>query len=146
MTTTRRPHGLIYGLLAVSLAINLVGVGYFAATGFKETKSRPPKTVERTIDFVAARYPDAVGEAVRKRLEARRDLLQGALAEMKDARRAARKTMGEEPLDRNRVEAAFANSREKVAKFQSLIHGAIVEALPDLPEPARASIDKNESE
>lgn len=146
MTRPRRPHGVIYGLLAGSLAINLIGFGYLGATGFKAEKTKPPRTVERTIDYVAARYPDPVGDAVRKRLEARRDALQNALAEMRDARRSARRAMSDEPLDKERVSAAFANSRDKAAKFQSVVHGAIVDALPDVTEPARASIDKNGAE
>lgn len=146
----RRPHGVIYALLAVSLAANLVGAGYFLGSGYNKkwgaARNKPPRTVESTIDFVSSRYPKSVGEAVRQKLEARRADIALALDEMKAARRETRKAIREEPLDKARIEAAFAASREKGGNFQRLIQGAIVEALPDVPESERGSIEKDEGD
>jgi uncharacterized membrane protein len=145
---SRRPHGVVYALLALSLAVNLVGAGYLVGWGYSKKwggeRHRPPRTVESTINFVASRYPKSVGEAVRQKLEARREEIAVALDEMKAARRETRQAIREQPLDKNRIEAAFAASREKAANFQRLIQTAIVEALPDLPESERGTIDKDE--
>lgn len=140
----RRPHGIVYALLAGSLALNLVAAGYFGYGSWRST--RGPRTIESTIDFIAKRYPKDVGDKVRDRLESKRIELGRALDEMKDARRATRRAMGEDPLDRARVEAAFANSRAKSEAFQKVIHAAILEALPELPKDKRGDIDPNESD
>lgn len=139
----RRPHGIVYALLAGSLALNLVAAGYF---GYGSWRSPGPRTIDGTIEFIAKRYPKDVGDKVRDRLESKRVELGRALDEMKDARRATRRAMGEDPLDRARVETAFANSREKSQAFQQVIHAAILEALPELPKDKRGDIDPNESD
>ncbi len=139
----RRPHGAIYGLLAASLALNLVGAGYL---GYVSLRPKPPRTVGSTIDFVSGRFPDAVGAAIREKLEARRPELSQALAEMKEARRATRDAMAAAPLDRARVEDAFALSRRKTEAFQKVVHGAIMDALPDVPPGDLAKIDRSDGE
>lgn len=139
----RRPHGFIYALLALSLAVNLIGAGYL---GYGSWRTKAPRSVDSTIDFIANRYPKGVGDKVRERLQAKRADIAQALDELKEARRATRRAMGEQPLERDRVEAAFAHSREKADAFSRLVHGAIVDALPELPEIERGGIDKNESD
>lgn len=137
----RRPHGLVYALLAVSLAVNLVGAGYL---GYGSFRHKPTRTVDSTIDFVASRYSKSIGVAVREKLEARRADLTVALDEMKAARRDTRRAIREQPLDKERVETAFATAREKSQSFQRLIQSAIVDALPDVPEKDRAAIEKDD--
>lgn len=148
MTTARRPHGLIYALLALSLAVNLIGAGYYLGSGFAEYRNgrhaKSPRTVESTIEFVASRYPKAVAATVRQKLEAKRPEIKVALDEMRAARRETRRAIKQEPLDKDRIEAAFAASRDKVAAFQRLVQGAIIEALPDLPESERGAIEKDD--
>lgn len=139
----RRRSGFVYGLLAVSLAVNLVGAGYL---GFVGLRPKPPRTVESTIGFVSARYPAAVGAAVREKLEARRSTLERALGEMKAARRATREAMSAKPLDTAKVDAAFAEARAKTADFQKVVHDAIVEALPGVPEAELAKVDRSEAD
>ncbi|GLK66720.1 periplasmic heavy metal sensor [Hansschlegelia plantiphila] len=139
---TRRPNSLLYALLAVSLAANLIGAGYLGFVGFRPKP--PPRTVETTINFVSGRYPPTVAKAVREKLEARRDELKNALDEMKIARRATRDAMSDVPFDAARVDAAFADARAKAADFQKVIHSAIIEALPDVAEGDRAKIDRSE--
>ena len=138
----RRAPGALYAVLAVSIALNLAAAGYFGVTRF-HSKS-PPRTVETTIGFISSRYPPSVGAVIREKLEARRDELAQALQEMKDARRATRDTMSQAPLDRAQVDAAFANARVKAANFQKVIHEAITEALPAVPEADRAKIDRGD--
>lgn len=133
----RRPHGIVYGLLGVSLALNLVGAGYLGFAGWR----KPNRTVESTIDFVTARYPSSVRQAVRDTLEDRRADLRTALQELRDARRGARDALSAPDIDRAKVDAAFAQSREKAAAFQSVIHAAIAEAVAKLPAAERAKID-----
>lgn len=134
---TRRPHGVVYGLLAASVAINLVGAGYLGYTGFRP---RPPKTVENTIDFVSGRYEGKAGEAIKDRLEAHRQELRSALDDMKDARRETRRTMRDTPFDKARVEAAFAAARDKGQAFQSVIHKSIVEGVSAVEQKDRDAI------
>lgn len=137
----RRPHGFIYALLIASLAVNLIGAGYF---GYGSWRTREPRTVDRTIDYIANRYPKGVGDKVRERLLAKRTEVATALDELKKARRDARHAMREQPLNRDRVEAALALSREKSSALQSVIHGAIVDALPEAPETERGGIESEE--
>lgn len=147
MTTTRRPHGLVYALLAVSLVANMVAAGYFLGAGFAEYSGKPPRTqrsVESTIEFVVGRYPESVRPTIRQKLEARRAEMKAALHEMRAARVETRKAIRQEPLDKGRIEKAFAASREKMTAFQSLIQGAIIEALPDLPQSERGKLEKDE--
>lgn len=139
----RRPHGFIYALLAVSLAANLVGAGYY---GYGSWRTKEPRGVDRTIDYIANRYPKGVGDKVRERLQAKRGDISTALDELKEARRATRHAMREKPLNRERVEAAFTKSREKSAALQSVIHGAILDALPDAPETERGGIQGDEAD
>jgi uncharacterized membrane protein len=136
----RRSSRLVYGLLAASVALNLAGAGFFAATWGRPGK--PPRTVDNTIAFVSERYPDGVRQAIQARLEARRDELGRALDEMKSTRRASRDAMSAEPLDPARVAAALATARDKGEAFQSVIHAAILEALPAASAAGRAEIGK----
>lgn len=140
--SVRRPHTIVFGVLAVSIALNLVAAGYIGFVGFRPKP--PPHTVETTIDFVTRRFPGPVAEAVRAKLEERRDELHRTLRAMKEARRATRDAMSDVPFDPERADAAFADARAKGADFQRVIHSAIVEALPGTPEAERAKIDRNE--
>jgi uncharacterized membrane protein len=137
----RRPRTLVYGLLAASLAINLIGAGYLGFVGFRPKP--PPRTAESTIDFVTRRFPGPVAEAVRAKLEERRDALRDALREMRAARRETRDAMSDAPFDAARAEAAFADARGKAADLQKVIHSAIIAALPGVPEAERAKIDRS---
>jgi uncharacterized membrane protein len=136
----RRPHGLIYGALAASLAVNLIGAGY---VGYTAWRPKPPRTVESTIAFVSGRYADPIGEAIRVRLEAERGALGTALKEMKQARRATRQAMAAEPFDRARLDALFEEARAKAAAFQRLLHGAIADATAEASPADRAKLDRS---
>ena len=144
---TRRPHGLVYGLLALSLAINLIAAGFVGYQQFSGTRGKGgkgPRNIETTIDFIASRYPKSVADKVRERLTQRQLEIGTALDEMRVARRATRRAMRLEPLNKPDVEAAFANLREKSAAFQKLVHAAIIDTLPDVPEADRDALDKPE--
>lgn len=145
---SRRPHGVVYALLALSLAVNLIGAGYYLGSGFAERRdvrhSKPPRTIESTIDFVSSRYPKPVAAAVKAKLETRRDELKVALDEMRAARRETRQAMREEPLDKARVEAAFASARDKGDAFQRVVQRAVIDALPDVPQSERGAMDKDD--
>ncbi|WP_020179089.1 periplasmic heavy metal sensor [Methylopila sp. M107] len=143
--TSRRPHGFIYALLALSLAVNMMAVGYlgyFAYAGLKVKEPRGPRNIENTIEFVSKRYPKSVGDKVRAKLLDRKFELAQAHDELKVARRASRRAMREDPVNKEHVETAFAALREKTSNFQKLVHAAIVDALPELPEADRDEIDK----
>lgn len=143
--TARRPHSLVYLLLALSVALNLVAVGYLgyiAYAGYKVKGGKGPRNIENTIEFISNRYPKSVGDKIRTRLLDRKFELSQALDELKVARRASRRAMREDPVNKEHVEAAFAALRDKAENFQKLVHGAIVDALPDLPESDRDEIDK----
>jgi uncharacterized membrane protein len=135
----RRPHGLVYGALAVSLAVNLIGAGYL---GYASWQPKPPRTVESTIGFVSGRYAGPIGESIRARLEAERAALGTALEEMKAARRATRQAMAAEPFDRARLDALFEEARAKAVTFQQLIHGAIADAAEEASPADRARLDR----
>lgn len=137
----RRPHILIYGALALSLAVNLAGVGFLLAS---DDRGKPRRTVDDTIEFVSKRYPAAVGDAVRAQLETRRAELGRTLGEMQAARRATREAIAADPPDPAKLEGAFETSREKSANFQKVIHGAIVQAVPALPLDERAKVVRSE--
>lgn len=139
MSTRSRSTRALWVALALSLAVNLGGAGFFLAAESRDKK----RTVEDTIAFVGQRYADPVGPAVRQRLEARKGDLARALAEMQSARRASRQAMAAEPLDRAAVDAAFEASRAKTAAFQQVIHGAIAEAVATLPADQRAVVVKS---
>lgn len=144
--TARRPHSLVYLLLALSVALNLVAVGYLgyiAYAGYKVKGGKGPRNIENTIEFISNRYPKSVGDKIRTRLLDRKFELSQALDELKVARRASRRAMREDPVNKEHVEAAFAALRDKAENFQKLVHGAIVDALPDLPESDRDEIDKS---
>lgn len=138
----RRPSLLIYGALALSVAVNLAGAGYLFASDDRDRPQR--RTVEDTIDFISKRYPDAVGDAVKAQLESRREQLGAALAEMKTARRAAREAIGADPVDRSVIESAFAASREKSSNFQKVIHDAIADAAPSVALDDRQKVARGE--
>lgn len=144
---SRRPHGLVYGLLAISWAINLIAAGFLGYQNFPGARGKGgkgPRSIETTIDFIASRYPKTVGDKVRERLTQRQLELGTALDEMRVARRATRRAMRQEPLNKADVEAAFANLREKSGSFQKLVHAAIIDTLPDVPEADRDVLEKSE--
>ncbi|GLK77551.1 hypothetical protein GCM10008171_28050 [Methylopila jiangsuensis] len=134
-----RPRWL-YAALALSVTVNLVGAGFLMA----HDRPRPGRTVDGAIAFVAGRYPDAVGDAIRGRLEQRRAELGAALAEMQGARKASRAAMAADPVDPAVVAEAFRVARAKADAFQSVLHGAIADAMPDVPAEERAKVIKND--
>lgn len=144
----RRPHGFVYALLALSLAVNLVGAGYYLGSGFADYRSgkraKPPRTVESTINSVSGRYPKPVGDMVRAKLEANRDAIKVAIDELNAARREAKQAIRQEPLDKARIEKAFETSRETLSSLQRVVHGAIMEALPDVPHSERGALEKDD--
>lgn len=139
----RRPGVLILGLLAVSLAVNLVGAGYLATVGFRP---RPQRTVDATIEVVSSHYPDPVSDVVRQKLADHRTELKDALDAMKSARRGAREAMSADPFDRARVDAASGQAREKAGAFWKVIHGAVADALQGAPAADRAKIDRRDDD
>ncbi|MFD1333856.1 periplasmic heavy metal sensor [Methylopila musalis] len=130
----------LYAALAVSVTINLVGAGFLMG---HERPPKPGRTVDGAIAFVAGRYPEAVGAAIRDRLENRRTELGAALAEMQGARQASRAAMAAEPVNAADVAEAFRAARAKADAFQSVIHGAIAEAMPGVPAEERAKVLKS---
>jgi uncharacterized membrane protein len=136
---TRRRNLFVYGLLVVSLAVNLAVAGFFGVMAFR---GKPQRTADSTIDFVVGRYPEGVARPLRARLEERRAALAAALSGLQDARRDMRQAMSRDPLDRAALEAALAEARDKAAAFQQVIHSAILDALPEAPAAERAKIEE----
>lgn len=131
----RRPHALIYGALALSVALNLAGAGFLLAS---DGERKDKRSVDDTIELIGGRYPDTVGDAVLARLQSRRDEVARALGDMRAARRDSRAAMAGEPFDKAAVDAAFAESRTKTSAFQKVVHDAIAEAVAPLPAAERA--------
>lgn len=130
----------LYAALALSVTVNLVGAGFLMA----HDRPKPGRTVDGAIAFVAGRYPDAVGDAIRAKLEARRAELGAALADMQGARKASRAAMAADPVDPAVVAEAFRVARAKADAFQSVLHRAIADAMPAVPAEERAKVLKNE--
>lgn len=125
---------------AVSLALNLVLLGFFIGRGFGHRHGPPPAGpfhAREVFDF------DSSPE-LRSRFERRKEQLRPTHQALRKARRELEAALLAEPYDRPRVEKALQALREETAKLQLGMHEALLDMAGNLdPEHRRAFVRDN---
>ena len=151
-TRSDRPRWLTVALL-VSLAVNLLVVGVIAGhllSGQRHMWQRPDAMRSETSmrdrpgEMVMRRMAQAVPTEHRAAFEAAMAEHRTQLAEagraVRDARMKVRDAMMAEPLDRARLDAAFAELRARGQGLQAALHAAVSDAAAKLPADARTKL------
>lgn len=92
---------------------------------------------ERVISRMAAALPPQNRDAFEAVMAEHRTQLADAGRGVRDARVKVREAMATEPLDRAKLEAAFAELRARSQQLQAAVHAAVSDAAAKLPREAR---------
>ncbi|MCX5495936.1 periplasmic heavy metal sensor [Kaistia dalseonensis] len=129
----------LVAVLAVSLLLNFVGIGYIAS-GFVGQRDRPVGA-ERLVTLGARSLPPDLRRGITAALDQRKDDLRSASRGVRDARLALFAAMRAEPFNADAVRAAFADLRGKLAATSEIGQDAIVDALEKATPETRAAIE-----
>lgn len=145
----------LFAALAVSLGFNLFVGGFLVGDELREWH-RPPHGMpwehpprgenQRHIFGFVDRMATVLPEADRKKflgvMETYHGELAAADARFHDARDKVRKAIAAEPFDRTALDAAFADVRSSMEEVQKVLHGALADAVSQLPPDARKDLSK----
>ncbi|MEM1401171.1 MAG: periplasmic heavy metal sensor [Pseudomonadota bacterium] len=129
----------LFGLLAVSIAINLFFAGLVAGRlvgGRDGLPPGPPPLVQGPGRVFEGLGIDYRGRALRH-LEGKSGELRAHTKDLMAARRAVAEALVAEPFDREALDEAFAMLRAVSETTQAALHGVIADAAGDLPAEER---------
>jgi uncharacterized membrane protein len=136
--TIRGPFAFILvGLLVVSLAANFLVLGFAAARyhGLDD-----PDAIDRIVTLGARAFPRELRGPIGDQLGRHRGELRSALRDLGEARREMFRQMAAQPLNREALDAAFADVRAKTDRLQRLGQQLVEDALEQAPPEERAKI------
>jgi uncharacterized membrane protein len=127
--------------LAVSVALNLFGLGFLAARGFgaHHRHDGPPHAGEE-LRARRMRGGHGFGPFATQLSEARREAMRSHRRAIADAQRAVAAALAAEPFDRAALEAALQALRAKQAAAGEAAHAALVELAVKLDTKGRRAL------
>ncbi len=141
--------------LAASLGLNLFIGGFLVGDELRGWHhpphgapwERPPHAENQRhifgfVDHMAATLPEPDRKKFLGVMETYRGELAAADARFHDARDKVRKAIAAEPFDRTALDAAFADVRSSMEEVQKVLHGALADAVSQLPPDARKDLSK----
>jgi uncharacterized membrane protein len=121
--------------LVISVALNLLVVGFLVGRGLKHGPGTPGDV--HGFAGPGARMPRH--PALREAMDRHRGDFAGRKEAMMQARRGVAEAAGREPFDRAALEQALARLRQESSASQEVVHRALVEACEKAnPEQRRA--------
>lgn len=131
--TIRGPFAyVLIALLIASLAVNFLVLGFAAARYHAYDDAG---TIDRIVTLGARAFPRELRDDISHQLGRHRGELRAALRDLGDARREMLRRMAAEPLDRDALDAAFRNVRDKTNTLQrlgqELVEDVVVNASPE---------------
>lgn len=136
----RRSSIALLAVLGISLALNFFVFGFLAAGAWHHPHSRGDRIARYAAISGLGRAPGPLRDRVENALRKQRPELRQTLERVREARRDVRAAMRAEPLDRAKLNAAFAALRERVDGLQTVIYGAVGDAVATAPAAERAAI------
>jgi hypothetical protein len=123
-------------VLVLSLAANFVVIGFVVSRvgEFRLTG------IQRIVALGVKNYPSEIRQAIMEEAAINAAALGAALADFNAARQRAFIAMRAEPFDPSRLDAEFADVREKTEVLQRLGHEVIAKAIAAATPDARARI------
>ena len=138
MNLTGRGAIAVLAALVISLSLNFVWLGFFAAGSLR--KSGPEISAERLVSLGARSLPPELRSQVAAVLKPRGDEIRNAFRDIRNARIAVFDAMRADPLDSEAVKRAFANLRDKSDSLAAIGQDSILTALESAPPSLRAAI------
>lgn len=130
---------LLAALLFVSVAGNVAAGGYLLARAFDQ---RPPRFERALTEAAEGRLSPASRAALDAAMAAARPHMRAAWDEVGEARREIAAILAADPVDRARLDAAFARLRAATAASQTALHGAVTGAVVQMqPEERTTFLD-----
>lgn len=132
---TPRPRYL-YPALIVSLALNLLVVGFMAAAYWHHRHEPGPPRDRGFMGFVNQLPPDR-REAIRKQLIVARETTKALRENVRSTWLAANALLTAEPFDKAKFAAALAEVRQAEDRFKVAIYGTVADTAADLTPDER---------
>lgn len=120
--------------LLISVCLNLFAFGAFVAGRWIDRR------IETSVNTVMQTYPPSVRRDVTRRLIADRQTVRAAAADLREARQRMFVLMRADPLDRNALDRAMADVREKTEVLQAMLQNALAASLAETPASERQKI------
>ena len=137
MTIRRSLAITLLVVLLVSVAANLVVAGFTVA---RIMGPRPGGEIERIVALGIRAFPPEIQRAIAERARDQRDKFRGLIDGVQEARQRMFEAMRAEPFDRARLEAAFADVRDKTDDVQALGQSIVSEAVAGASADTRSKI------
>jgi Spy/CpxP family protein refolding chaperone len=133
--------------LAVSVALNLFGLGFVVARGLRHRDQlamhgpgmRPPAGMDFGPRHMMRGLRD-LGPAGQQMMDARREAMRAHHRALRDAQDAVNKALTAEPFDPNKLNAALAELRARQAAAAQAAHGALVDLAGKLDADQRRAL------
>lgn len=136
--TIRGPFAFaIVGILALSLAANLLILGY-AASRFRSGDEA--SAIERIVALGVRAFPREMRREIGDQLGRHRGELRSAFRDVREARRRVFSAMAAEPFSRAELDASFAEVRRKTEKLQRLGQDLVGDVVEGESSAVRAKI------
>ncbi len=141
MTLSGRTGTVVVVALVVSVCLNvfIAGLVIGRVSGGRGAAPDQPTNAGGLERFMATVPAEARPVIRRAMVENRRDL-QGLVAAVREARRAAAAAVAREPFDPVAFQTAMATVRERSDALQAEVHAIIAEALDDLSPELRSEM------
>lgn len=128
---------VLVALLIASLAANFLVLG-FAAARYRDFDDAG--AIDRIVALGARAFPRELRDEIGEQLGSHRGALRGALRDLGEARREMFRQMAAEPLDRDALDRAFRDVRDKTDKLQRLGQELVEEVVVNASPEERAKI------
>ncbi len=124
-------------LLFLSLSANLVIAGFTLA---RISGPRQGGEIERIVALGVRAFPEQIREVIALRAREQREVLQGKLAVVEDARQQMFAAMRAEPFDQGALDQAYDALREATVELQRAGQDIVTQALAGAPPDVRRRI------
>lgn len=134
-TRSRRSTIIVLSIcLIISLCLNFFAGGAWLAGRWLDHR------ITASVGSLLNTYPPSIRRDFARRLVANRQELRSSVRAVRDARKHMIEIGRADPLDRQALERAMADVRQKTAGLQQLIQNALAASMAEAPAAERARI------
>jgi uncharacterized membrane protein len=134
-TRSRRPTIIVLSVcLVASLCLNFFVGGAWLAGRWLDHR------ITASVGSLLKTYPASIRRDFLHRLIVDRQDLRSSIRAVRDARQHMIETMRTDPIDRQALDAAMADVRQKTSALQELIQNSLAESVARAPAADRATI------
>jgi uncharacterized membrane protein len=133
----------VYGLLLVSVALNIFVFGVWIGKGARSVKGKPPPSrLEFNIREIAKQLPLEAREDVRRFMQDNRKQLRETFEQRRQTEKLIRQLLTADVVDKEALRAALDAHTAHSIRLQAPVRGVLLGSISDLDKETRQKIAK----